>query len=96
MKHKLSFVTAYGWILLLGALGIALLCFAPREERASEYENRMLQAMPPVSVDTLTDGSPYSRTAACTNVPRSRRICAETRSVRWKVLGISGFVISNS
>src|SRR5690606_41965876 len=43
--------------------------------------------------DTLTDGSPCSRTASCTRVPSSRRSCAETRSVRWKdLVGICWFL----
>src|SRR5690606_36313891 len=35
--------------------------------------------------ETLTEGRRCSRTASCTRVPSSRRSCAETRSVRWKL-----------
>lgn len=54
---KLSFIVAYWWLLLMGALGVALLIAAPKEARASETENRMLQAMPAVSVSAVADGS---------------------------------------
>ena len=57
MKRKISFAAAYLCLLSLLTLGCWELCFAPREERISQAENRMLRAFPSLTAGSLADGS---------------------------------------
>lgn len=57
MKRKISFAAAYLCLLSLLTLGCWELCFAPREERISQTENRMLRAFPSLTAAALADGS---------------------------------------
>ena len=43
MKKRLLFILSYASLLALAVLGVAILGFAPREERISDGENRMLK-----------------------------------------------------
>ncbi len=56
MKHKTSFVIVYWWLLLLLLGGVLLLCFAEKEARISESENRMLSGFPELSAENLRSG----------------------------------------
>ncbi len=56
MKNKLSFVIVYWWLLGLLMMGLLLFCFAEKEERISESENRMLKGFPEFSLENLTSG----------------------------------------
>lgn len=57
MKHRLSFALTYACLLCLLTIGIWELGFAPREERLSVTENRMLQGMPVFSPSAALSGS---------------------------------------
>lgn len=57
MSNKFSFVITLWWILLLGFLGGMIICFAPKEERMSEEENRNLAGMPEFSFEMVKDAS---------------------------------------
>ena len=46
MKKRFAFIVSYLGVLCLLLLGVSILGFAPREERLSTGENRMLAAFP--------------------------------------------------
>ncbi len=56
VKNKSSFIIVFWWLLVLALCGFFLFCFAPKEERVSESENRMLSGFPPLSGQTLASG----------------------------------------
>ena len=56
MKHRISFVTALWWAILLGVAGFFLLLTADRQPRLSESENRMLSGFPELNAGTLVSG----------------------------------------
>lgn len=57
MKHRISFYLAYACIVLFGSIGALLLLLGEKTPRASEAENRMLAGFPPLTAQTLADGS---------------------------------------
>ncbi len=57
MKHRASFIAAYICLLSLLTLGAGLLITAPREERLSQRENRMLQGFPVPGVENVLSGA---------------------------------------
>lgn len=61
MKKKTEFVLSYLCLLLLLTLGVGTLLTADREERISNEENRMLQGFPPLTAQTVLDGSFMTR-----------------------------------
>jgi len=56
MKHRCSFLITVWWILILAALGVFMLLFAPREERISDADNRMLAGAPEFGADEVISG----------------------------------------
>ena len=56
MKHKLSFVSALWWVILLAILGLFLTLLAGKQPRPSETENRMLAGFPELSARSVTSG----------------------------------------
>lgn len=56
MRHKGAFALRYLGLLSLLLIGLWILLFAPREERRSENENRMLRAFPVLSAETVASG----------------------------------------
>ena len=56
MKHKFGFALRYLGLLSLLLVGLWILFFAPKGERRSESENRMLAAFPTLSAQTLSSG----------------------------------------
>lgn len=57
MRRKLSFLLAYGMLVLFGGLGALLLLWGDKAPRASLAENRMLAGFPELSWDAVKDGS---------------------------------------
>ena len=57
MKNKFSFIVVVWWIMILGFLGVYLMFFAPKAAIASEEENRMLQAFPKFSFESMAEGT---------------------------------------
>ncbi len=57
MRHRISFYLTYACIVLFGSIGALLLLLGEKTPRASEAENRMLAGFPPLSAQTLADGS---------------------------------------
>ncbi len=57
MKKRLLFILSYASLLALAVLGVAILGFAPREERISDGENRMLAAFPEASLSSVRSGA---------------------------------------
>ena len=57
MKKPFFFALAYAALLALLTLGVGILTFAPREERMSESENRMLQGFPALRGEDLLSGA---------------------------------------
>lgn len=53
MKHRFSFVMTVWWILILTIVGVLMLLYAPRNERVSDVDNRMLAGMPELSADSV-------------------------------------------
>ena len=56
MKNRGSFIIAYICLLSLLCLGAGLVITAPREERISQTENRMLQGFPRPEAESLVSG----------------------------------------
>lgn len=56
MKHRASFVVVVWWIIALLLVGGFLIVRSPREERASDRENRMLAGAPDASVKSILSG----------------------------------------
>lgn len=56
MKHRFSFVVTLWWLLLLLSAGVFLLFLAPKSERTSDTENRMLAGRPELNVQSVMSG----------------------------------------
>lgn len=56
-RYKLLFVVSFWCVLFSGLIGVALLLFAPKEQRESVRENRYLAGFPVFNAETLKDGS---------------------------------------
>ena len=56
MKHRASFIAAYICLLSLLTLGAGLLAAAPREERLSQKENRILHGFPAPGLESVLSG----------------------------------------
>lgn len=57
MKSKVSFIITLWSVMLAFCLGVLLLCFAEKDTRASEKENRMLQGMPEFTAENVLSGN---------------------------------------
>ena len=53
MKHRFSFVLTLWWVLLLTVTGVLMLIFAPKNERVSDVDNRMLAGVPRLTGETV-------------------------------------------
>ncbi|MBR3929602.1 MAG: hypothetical protein IKJ65_11435 [Clostridia bacterium] len=53
MKHRFSFVLTLWWVLILGMLAVLMLIFAPKNERVSDIDNRMLAGVPELTKETF-------------------------------------------
>lgn len=49
MKHRFSFVLTMWWVLALAMVGVLMMVYAPKEERVSDVDNRMLAGVPELS-----------------------------------------------
>jgi len=56
-RHRGAFLAALWWLVGCLCLGVLLLLLAPRQERFSEQENRMLAGFPSFSRETLASGA---------------------------------------
>ena len=56
MKHRASFIATYICLLSLLTLGAGLLAAAPREERLSQKENRILHGFPAPGLESVLSG----------------------------------------
>lgn len=56
-RRRGAFLVALWWLVGCLCLGVLLLLLAPRQERFSEQENRMLAGFPSFSGETLTSGA---------------------------------------
>ena len=54
---KFAFLAALWWLLISGSLGVLLIAAAPRSQRQSMSENRMLAGAPVLTAGTFFDGS---------------------------------------
>ncbi|MCK5129049.1 MAG: hypothetical protein KAQ68_04290 [Clostridiales bacterium] len=57
MKHKFSFVNTLWWVFLLGFLGGILFWLAPKHERISQTENRILAGLPSLTINSIVDST---------------------------------------
>lgn len=57
---KGSFLAVLWWVIACLCLGVLLLLLAPREERISDKENRMLAGIPVLTAETLRSGEFFS------------------------------------
>ncbi len=55
-SDRASFIIVYWWLLVLAICGIALFFYAPKEERVSESENRMLAGFPELTGEAVLSG----------------------------------------
>lgn len=60
MKNRKSFVLAVWWVAACLLMGVMILCFADKDERESQTENRMLQAFPTLTFESFYTGEFFS------------------------------------
>ena len=53
MKHRFSFIMTLWWVLILAMVGVLMLVYAPKEERISDVDNRMLAGVPEISGESI-------------------------------------------